>query len=262
MPSTGCAPAGVGGVNFDLIYGLPHQTVATLTRTIELCAEMSPDRVALFGYAHVPWKSTRQRMIPAEALPGAAERIDQAEAAARQLVDLGYQAIGLDHFALPDDPLAVAARNGTLRRNFQGYTTDQANTLIGLGATSIGRTPSGHVQNIAETGAWSRSVADGRLPVAKGYAFAGEDVLRGDVIEAIMCRGEVDLDALGQRHGAPSRWYEDRLGDLAALEADGLIRSDGAKLRVTGAGRPYVRAVAAIFDSFLARGGARHSVAV
>jgi oxygen-independent coproporphyrinogen-3 oxidase len=199
-----------------------------------------------------------QRMIPDDALPDAGARAAQASAAAAALVAAGYEAIGLDHFALPGDALAIAARKGTLHRNFQGYTTDTAATLIGLGATSISQTPKGYVQNIAETGAWARAVANGRLPVARGVAFTPEDRLRRRVIERIMCDGAVDLDAMGGRPG----WWDAERETLDAMAADGLLTRDGGCIRLTPAGRGLCRVVAAVFDTYLARSEARHSVAV
>ena len=258
----GLRSVGVSAINFDLIYGLPHQTVQTLTETVDLCAEMAPDRLALFGYAHVPWMAKKQRMIPEDALPGASARFDQAEAAAARLEVHGYQAVGLDHFARPDDPLAVAAKAGTLRRNFQGYTTDTAAALIGVGATSIGRTPAGFVQNIAETGAWSRAVAAGDLPIAKGVRLSDQDRLRNDVIEAIMCNGQVDLDAVSAAHGVTPDWSDADLERLADLATDGLIDIDGYTINVRPEGQPLLRIVASAFDAYLPRQAARHSVAV
>ncbi|OAN82418.1 oxygen-independent coproporphyrinogen III oxidase [Jannaschia sp. EhC01] len=253
---------GVSGINFDLIYGLPLQTVDSLIETVKLCAEMRPDRVALFGYAHVPWMAKNQRMIPDDTLPNAAERSAQAEAAAEALLAEGYIAIGLDHFALPEDDLAIAARSGTLRRNFQGYTTDQAETMIGMGATSIGRTPSGYVQNIAETGAWARAVEAGQLPVAKGLPFTGDDRLRAEVIERLMCDNHVDAAAIGTRHGAPEGWWQEATQALRDMEADGLVTLSGGKVAMTSRGRPLVRIAAAAFDAYLQDSTARHSVAV
>ena len=250
---TSLREAGVGAINFDLIYGLPNQTVETLTRTIALSAAMAPDRLALFGYAHVPWMAKKQRLIPEEALPDAAERLAQANAAAAALVAAGYRAIGLDHFAKPDDPLSRAADTGTLRRNFQGYTTDQADTLLGVGATSIGRTEQGYVQNIAETGAWTRAVEAGALPVAKGRAFTGEDKVRAQVIEGLMCQGAADLSG----HG----WGAERQA-LDPLIADGLATLTGDRLVLTEAGRTLARVVASVFDEYLGAGAARHSRAV
>ena len=254
--------AGVAGINFDLIYGLPHQSVETLLATIGICREMAPDRIALFGYAHVPWMAKNQRMIPEAALPDGPARAAQAAAAASALTAAGYEAIGLDHFALPGDAMARAAREGRLRRNFQGYTTDQAETMIGFGATSIGRTPAGYVQNIAETGAWARAVASGRLPVARGLALGAEDRLRGRVIEAIMCAGAVDTAALGREFGREPGWCRDELESLAEFEADGLLLRDGPRITLTPEGRRLCRVVASVFDAWLAASEARHSVAV
>ncbi|MEM9909626.1 MAG: oxygen-independent coproporphyrinogen III oxidase [Pseudomonadota bacterium] len=255
--------AGLKGINFDLIYGLPHQTVETLTRTIELSAEMRPDRVALFGYAHVPWMAKKQRMIDEAALPGPADRLAQSKAAAEALIKAGYVAIGLDHFALPHDPLAIAAQKGTLRRNFQGYTTDTAQTMLGLGASSIGRTPEGYVQNIGETRSWSRAVEAGRLPVARGIALSNEDKLRAWVIEALMCRGHVDLEEAGARYGTPADWHSDLDPELDQMEADGVIVRHGKEQveMAQGAGQ-LVRTVAAVFDTYLKAKQTGHSVAV
>jgi len=252
--------AGVAAINFDLIYGLPHQTTDTLLRSIAIAREMRPDRIALFGYAHVPWMAKNQTRIDTAALPGAAERAEQALRAADALLAAGYVAIGLDHFALPGDSMAIAAREGRLRRNFQGYTTDQADTLIGLGATAIGRTRSGFVQNITETGAWARAIRAGVLPVAKGRALTDDDRLRAHVIERIMCDGTVDLDEAARGYRVARGWWD--AAALDELAADGLIRRAGARIDLTPAGRPLSRVVAAVFDAYLPRSEARHSVAV
>ena len=258
----GLRGAGVSRINFDLIYGLPHQTEETLLTTIAIAAAMRPDRIALFGYAHVPWMAKRPRLIDEAALPDGAARARQSERAADALIALGYQAIGLDHFALPDDSMAIAARAGTLRRNFQGYTTDTADTLIGFGATAIGRSPFGHVQNIAETGAWARAIGRGILPVAKGVAISAEDRLRGEVIERIMCDGEVDTDAVASRLGRPTGWCGDELKTLDGMAGDGLLMRSGTAITLTAEGRKLSRVVAAVFDTYLSAGRARHSVAV
>ncbi|AKO99774.1 oxygen-independent coproporphyrinogen III oxidase (plasmid) [Marinovum algicola DG 898] len=258
----GLRGAGVAGINFDLIYGLPHQTVETLLETIRLCIEMQPDRIALFGYAHVPWMAKKQRLIDEAALPGGEERLLQSQAAAVALIEAGYLAIGLDHFALPTDTMAQAAKAGSLRRNFQGYTTDRAETMLGVGSTSIGRTPSGYVQNLTETGAWARAVEAGILPVAKGVALSKDDHLRGYVIEKLMCDGEVDLDAAARHVGASQDWYDLHEPELAILQADGLIKRRAGRISMTEKGAPVVRVVAAVFDAYLAANTARHAVAV
>ena len=254
--------AGVGSINFDLIYGLPLQTTETLLKTIDLCVEMRPDRIALFGYAHVPWVAKKQRLIDEAALPGSDARLEQAQASSQALVDAGYVAIGLDHFALPDDPMARSLSTGKLRRNFQGYTTDQAETMIGVGATSIGRTPSGYVQNIAETGAWTRAVESGQLPIGKGYVFKEQDQLRGFVIEKLMCQSAVDLKAAGRRFGYASNWYDEHLVDIKELAQDGLLRFEDGVLTLTETGSLMARVVASVFDEYLPTSSARHAVSV
>lgn len=256
--------SGVAAINFDLMYGLPHQTVESITATVERAVDLGPSRIALFGYAHVPWMAKNQRMIPEESLPGAEERFEQAEHAATLLVAHGYERIGLDHFALPGDNLTKAVHRGTLRRNFQGYTDDQAEHLLGLGATSISQVPQGYAQNTAETGAWSRAVEAGQLPVHRGRALHGDDALRRAVIERLMCDMEVDLAAAAFAHGEAPGYFAGEVLALKPFVEDGLVHLDHGVVRVDERGRPALRAVAAVFDAYLANGagGARHAVAV
>ncbi|HWM49349.1 MAG TPA: oxygen-independent coproporphyrinogen III oxidase [Xanthobacteraceae bacterium] len=256
--------AGLTRINFDLMYGLPLQTTDDIKRTVELACGLAPDRVALFGYAHVPWFKARQRLIDAAALPGLTARIAQAEVAAQALAAHGYVAIGLDHFARPDDSLAIAARERRLHRNFQGYTTDAADALIGFGVSAIGRLPQGYAQNVADVGNYARAIESGRLATARGFAFAGEDRLRAHVIEALMCNLAVDLDAAIDAVPTPGANpnFAAELAELAPLAARGLVTIDGHRITVTEAGRPFVRLVAAAFDAYLTAAPARHSVAV
>ena len=257
--------AGIGSINFDLMYGLPHQTCRSLATTIARAVELQPDRIALFGYAHVPWMAKRQRMLPAAALPGPVERLEQAETAAERLVRHGYQRIGLDHFALPDDALAQAGRDGRLTRNFQGYAVDRATTLIGLGATAISSLPQGYAQNTAATGAYVRAVGAGQLPVARGYRLTDEDRVRRAVIERLMCELEVDLAATATAHGYAPDHFAPELDRCQRFAREGLLRIEAGKLRVAEAGRAALRVVAAQFDQHLAaNGGAqpRHAAAV
>lgn len=254
--------AGVSAINLDLIYGLPHQTAAGLTRTVETCLSMRPDRVALFGYAHVPWMAKKQRLIDETALPTTPERAAQAAAADATLTAHGYHAIGLDHFALPDDPLAEAAKSGRLRRNFQGYTADTAETLIGLGTTSISRSRQGFVQNLSSEGPWRRAVEVGQLPVAKGHVNSAEDRMRAAVIERLMCDGAVDVGAVSRAHGFTLDWALPLLDGLAPMQLDGLITIDAGKVALTGLGRPLLRVVAAHFDAYTEAAPKRHSLAV
>jgi oxygen-independent coproporphyrinogen-3 oxidase len=255
--------AGIDQINFDLMYGLPRQTTLDVRRAAELAASLKPRRLAWFGYAHVPWFKIHQRMINEATLPGPHERLEQAETARETLHSLGYEPIGLDHFALPDDELASAQRRGSLQRNFQGYTSCAADALLGLGASAIGRLPQGFVQNTPDIIGYSQAVAAGRFATTKGIALSSEDRLRGCIIERLMCDLRIDLDAIASvaTDGARES-FEDELTALAPFEAEGLVRLDHRRIQVTDKGRPFVRLVAAVFDAYLQRGRARHSMAV
>lgn len=252
--------AGIEDLNIDLMYGLPAQTAREVARSAELAASLGAQRMALFGYAHVPWFKTHQRLIDETSLPGLAERLQQAQVAAETLQGLGYQVIGLDHFALPDDELAVAAREKRLHRNFQGYTTDEADALIPLGASAIGKLPQGFVQNAPDVAGYTRAVEAGRFATVKGLALSEDDRLRASIIERLMCDLEIDLAALAGKGGAAR--FAAELEALGPLSAEGLLTVDGACVTVTEAGRPYVRIAAAAFDAYLAASQKRHSVAV
>lgn len=242
---------GIQAINFDLIYGLPHQTVESCLETVDLAVEMWPDRFAVFGYAHIPSFKKHQRLIDEAALPNAAARHMQAEAIAERLVQLGYQQIGLDHFALPSDELAVAQREGRLHRNFQGYTTDTCETLVGLGASAIGKFAQGYHQNEVPHGLYSSRVLSGDLPTSKMYGLTAEDRLRAAVIERLMCDFTVDVAALCDAHGLdPDHLLRDNAA-LEALERDGLVQRYNAVIRVDDRHRFVVRAVAAAFDAYL-----------
>jgi oxygen-independent coproporphyrinogen-3 oxidase len=243
--------AGIQSLNLDLMYGLPRQTVADVKETLDAVLTLKPERIALFGYAHVPWAKPHQKLIDAKDLPVAAARLEQSEAAAEHLAAEGYVRLGLDHFALPHDPLAVAAAGGRLRRNFQGYTDDPYATLIGLGASSIGSLPQGYVQNDARELTWRDTVAAGRLPIVRGVALTDEDRFRAAIIERLMCDLAVDLPAVCLAH---ARDPVELMGELTQLEpfvADGLITVEGGRIAMTDFGRPFLRAVAAVFDQHL-----------
>ncbi|MEI7931908.1 MAG: radical SAM protein, partial [Alphaproteobacteria bacterium] len=251
--------AGVDSVNFDLMYGLPRQTAEGLVSTIDRLLDLAPQRIALFGYAHVPWMKPHQGLIDVTVLPGPRERLDQAAAATERLEAAGYVAIGLDHFALPQDDLARAATGGELHRNFQGYTTDRAQTLIGFGASAIGRLPGGFVQNEpAETG-WRKALGEGRLPVARGVAITDEDLFRGDIIERLMCDMAVDLGEVCALHERDVGELAPERARLEGFAADGLIVTEDDKVTVTARGQPFVRAVCAVFDQYLDAGAQRHA---
>jgi oxygen-independent coproporphyrinogen III oxidase len=255
--------AGVDKINFDLMYGLPKQTVAGVRQTALLAHALKPQRIAVFGYAHVPWFRPQQRLIQTSDLPSAPERLAQAEAAHETLVDLGYQPIGLDHYAQPDDPLALAARSGRLHRNFQGYTVDDSDALIGLGASAISRLPQGFAQNAPAVGNYARAIAAGNLAVIKGVGISDDDRIRGEIIERLMCDMAVDLAAVAKEPQFEiGRNFSAALDSLRPLSDDGSVRIDGYRIQITEKGRPFARLVASAFDTYLMPSGAKHSPAV
>ena len=239
---------GIPAVNLDLMYGLPFQTVESCIDTAQRALKLQPDRLAVFGYAHVPSFKPHQRKIDEATLGGPDERQRQAQAFADLLTAAGYRQIGLDHFALAGDSLALAAESGTLRRNFQGYTTDRCRTLIGFGASAIGKFPAGFVQNAARIPEYERRIASGRLAAVRGGRINHDDSRRGAIIEQLMCNYRAQVGAVN----AP----------LDRLEADGLIRRSGCWIEVTDEGRPLVRAIAAAFDAYLPQSAAAHVTAV
>ncbi|WP_408588946.1 oxygen-independent coproporphyrinogen III oxidase [Novosphingobium sp.] len=237
----GLRKAGVGSINFDLMYGLPGQDDAILADTLDQSAAMGADRIALFGYAHVPHLIPRQRRIADDALPDQRARFRMAAEGHARLVDAGYEAVGFDHFALPGDDLARAALNGTLRRNFQGFTEDQAPVLLGLGASSISAFPDMFVQNEKNAGRYRMLVGADHLPGRKGIARTADDRLRGAVIEDLLCRGRarIEPDLLAQ--------VRDRLEPFAGW---GLLHREGDDLVLARGATPYARAIAAVFDAY------------
>ena len=252
---------GIDRINIDLMYGLPKQTVADVQRTATLAHALKPQRVAVFGYAHVPWFRPQQRLIEQSDLPSSPERLAQAEAAHEILVQFGYQPIGLDHYAKPDDQLA--ARSGRLQRNFQGYTDDDADALVGLGASAISRLPQGFAQNAPAVGNYSRAIAEGKLATVKGIVLSDEDRLRGHIIERLMCDMAVDLDAIADETGFDiATDFTDELESLEPFEENGSVQIEGHCIRITEKGRPYMRLVASVFDTYLTGAKSRHSVAV
>jgi len=254
--------AGIGGINIDLIYGLPHQTTASAVATADACAALRPDRLSVFGYAHVPGFKRHQRKIDERSLPGGPERAEQAEAIAATLAAAGYVRIGLDHFALPDDPMARAAADGTLHRNFQGYTTDAADLLLGLGSSAIGRLPQGYVQNAAVTRDYVAAIATGRLATVRGCALRDDDRLRAELIERLMCDFAVDVGAVCRRHNETEAAVAEAFPALDRLAADGILRREGSRVEMAEDARNLVRVAAATFDAYRAGSGAVHSRAV
>ncbi len=243
--------AGVRDINFDLIYGLPRQTVQSCIDTAKAAITMHPQRFSVFGYAHIPTFKKHQRMIDANTLPDTAARNEQAEAISGVLCTAGYVRIGLDHYALPEDDMAIASKNGRLRRNFQGYTTDSCDTLIGLGASSIGRVRQGYIQNEVAPGQYAQRIAAGSLATVKGYQMTVEDRARAHIIERIMCDFRVNLGEIANLYGLDA---EPLLSDnrrLKQLLDDGIVALNDNKVEVDREHRFLIRSVAASFDAYI-----------
>ena len=249
----GLRAAGISSLNCDLMYGLPGQDEGDIARTLAATLEMAPERIAYFGYAHVPHLIPRQRRIDAANLSDAAARFAQAEAGRSMLEGGGYEAVGFDHFALPGDPLAAAARGGTLRRNFQGFTDDPAEILIGLGASAISALPDRLIQNEKNAGRYRMLVSAGRLPAARGILRSRDDRARGRIVEHLLCRGGAD---------AAGPWQADAAARLRPFADAGLVRWTGSRLDLVPGARPYARAIAAAFDAYRPGEGGRFSNAV
>lgn len=252
--------AGVGSLNMDILYGLPHQTRARMAASVEKVLELAPDRVALYGYAHVPWMAKRQVMIPADALPDAEERLDLFEAARKLFLWRDYAEIGIDHFARKSDSMAHAADDGTLARNFQGYTVDPSDALIGLGASAISRYPQGFAQNHSTSSKYTGAVQDGRLATVRGHAMSDDDLLRSDLIEDLMCRFAIDLSARATQHGRPLAELEEMCAGIHA-DFEGWVEQDGPLLHITREPHLIARLVAQKLDAYLMPEG-RHSKAL
>jgi oxygen-independent coproporphyrinogen III oxidase len=251
---------GVASLNADILYGLPHQTRARIADSVQKLLTLSPDRVALYGYAHVPWMSRRQQMIPSDAMPTPEERLRLFETARQLFTWDGYQEIGIDHFARPTDGMAIAARNGTLRRNFQGYTDDTAPVLIGLGASSISRFPQGYAQNASGTSDHTKEIRAGQFSTHRGHVFAGEDLLRARIIEALMCDFRVDRSELQRDFGVSDQRLDD-LFRTAASAFDGWVEMDASGFAIPPKSRPLARMIARAFDAY-DQTKAQHSAAI
>ncbi len=250
---------GIANINIDLMYGLPYQTATTVAATARRAMALAPDRIALFGYAHVPAMKRHQKLIPEQALPDSLQRAAQNSAAAGIFVEAGYQRIGLDHFARSDDVLVARQRECRLHRNFQGYTADETPILLGFGTSAISSLPQGYAQNAASVITYRNALAADRLATARGRARTNEDRLRGFIIERLMCDLHVDFGKACKAHGAPANHFAAELGKIDELANDGIVIRSGECVTIPEHARPLVRTVCAIFDAYLADDEARFS---
>lgn len=244
--------AGVPHINVDLVYGLPGQTSERFARTLDSIVELAPARIALFHFAYLPERFALQRKIDADALPGLEARVALFAQAVERFTSAGWDAVGLDHFARPDDELARAARDGRLIRNFQGYAVRGATDLVGMGVSAIGNVGRGYFQNAPAIGAWREAVRAGQLATVRGVLRDADDERRWQRIQDLMCRGEVRL----ADDVEDVDWTAEHMA-LVELANDGLLKQDGGRFRVTGLGRWQLRTIAAVFDRYLARHGAQ-----
>ncbi|GIT90810.1 coproporphyrinogen III oxidase, anaerobic 1 [Jannaschia pagri] len=253
----GLRQRGIEAINFDLLYGLPLQTSRSLAETLEQAIDLAPDRIALFGYAHVPWASKRQVMIRESDLPDGPMRLDLFNQAAARFGAAGFAPVGIDHFAKPEDPLAVAARTGRLRRSFQGYTTDVAPALIGMGASAISCLPQGYAQNAVRTADWQDRARQGRLATVRGHTLSRSDRLEAAVIEALLCDFTIDP----ARFGLEVRGATAAITRLVQAWPEAVEVSADGVLSVSDKARPLVRMMAMTLDAY-SRPAGRHSVAI
>lgn len=251
---------GIGSLNVDILFGLPHQTKARMTESVQKLLSLNPDRVALYGYAHVPWMAKRQQLIPSDKLPTPEERLDLFETARRLFKWDNYAEIGIDHFATQDDGLTHALNAGRLKRNFQGYTDDQADVLIGVGASSISRFPKGYAQNAPATSAHTAAIRNGGFSTSRGHQFKGQDKLRSRLIEALMCNFRIDRAEVLRDHDVSTSTL-DGLFDHVNRSFDGVLRISDEGLFIPPEARPLTRMIARGFDEYdLSKAG--HSSAI
>ena len=257
--------AGFGSISFDLIYGLPHQTVETFDTTLDVVIGMQPDRLAVYNYAHLPQRFRGQRMINADDIPAPETKLDLLRHTIEKLCDLGYIYVGMDHFALPDDELVVARGNGTLQRNFQGYSTHRHCDLIALGVSGIGGIGNMFAQNSVTTMEYEEMIERGELPIKKGLIVDEDDLVRAAVIQDLMCYDRLDFEEFGQRIGIDFReYFADEVAKLDVLEEDGLIELSDEGIQITPRGRLLLRNIAMTFDRYidLAENDSRFSKAI
>ncbi len=247
-----CYDAGARSVNLDLIYGLPLQTVGSFEQTVEAVLELSPDRLSVFNYAHLPERFKPQRRINEAELPSGADKLEILKRTIRQLTDAGYVYIGMDHFAKPDDELVRAQQEGHLHRNFQGYTTRGDCDLVAMGVSSISKVHDVYSQNSKDLESYYRAIDAGHLPVIKGIRLSDDDILRRDVISRLICNFALDMKEIEDSYGIDfKRYFSSSLEALAPMEADGLVEIGDAEIRILPRGRMLVRNVCMTFDAHL-----------
>ncbi len=247
-----CRQHGFRSVNVDLIYGLPGQTRDGFGRTLDIITAARPDRLAIYGYAHMPQLFRAQNRIDQALLPSAEDKLGLLQLAIEKLSIAGYRYIGMDHFALPEDDLAVAQDRGSLHRNFMGYTTHADSDLIGLGVSAISHVGDSFSQNPRALPEWEAAIDSGQLPTWRGMMMDPDDVIRADAIQQLMCNGAIDVYALEDRHGIEfASYFGAALDALALLSADGLVETERAWVRATSRGRLLLRIIAACFDRYL-----------
>ncbi|MDV6331126.1 oxygen-independent coproporphyrinogen III oxidase [Asticcacaulis sp. 201] len=251
---------GLTSIGIDLLYGLPHQTADSLAATLNDIARLDPDRISAFSYAHVPWMKKHQQLIDTAALPDIHEKVLQYVQIDTQLRATGYAAVGIDHFAKASDGLAIAARDGTLRRNFMGYTDLPNDRQIAFGASSISQLDDGIAQNIPQSTSYQRLIKEGRLPTVRGWAYQSDDKVRGAVISDLMCRFECNVAEVLQRHGYTVDYLDQDIQRLADFVAAGIVTIDDRIVRFESPMKMLVRSVACVFDTYAAgEGGNRYS---
>jgi oxygen-independent coproporphyrinogen-3 oxidase len=252
---------GISQLNFDLMYGLPKQSLEDLRFTVQKAASLNPDRVALFGYAHMPTLRKNQRLIDESQLPNADLRFAQSHLAAEELIKQGYEMVGFDHFAARHDALAIAARNGTLKRNFQGYGTDEAEVLIGFGASAISTLPAGYAQNTADTKAYMAQIDAGLSGLTRGHPTSNQDKGRRAAINALLCEFSLDLNALALPLDLRLSLQRD-LQKLTPYADIGMVRLEDSRIEIMPEAQIFARLIASVFDSYLPEQVLNHAVAV
>lgn len=245
----GLRARGISSLNVDLLYGLPHQTQTRMSDSVQKVLSLGPDRIALFGYAHVPWMARRQALIPTEALPNPEARLELFNTARDLFVMDGFAEIGIDHFALPEDGLERARKAGTMRRNFQGYTEDKAEVLMGFGASAISRYPQGYAQNESSTSKYQEAVRSGKLAIHRGHAFAGDDLARGRIIECLLCDFEADFGAIAAELSVPLETLKDMARGLENV-LPGTTDWLDDRLVIQPEAVPLARIIARYFDAY------------